>query len=212
MELVVLGILLMIGLLPIVLFFRGEDSPPISPQESPSLSNPSTLIVGKLSHKRIYVFGVSQWGQSDTKCPLCSEPRQHVFSNAVDSNGVRHRCCLRCLRRFGGAEEVERAARRSMFARRVVDCMGALDQLRTEFPDPDRRPYGEKSLMAEIALPFWGYQGIERVIDKIATRKWTSYDLARIEGRPEPEREPSRDEEPAPPNNDPGATRDLSRM
>ncbi|MBK7926995.1 MAG: hypothetical protein IPJ98_05690 [Bryobacterales bacterium] len=65
--------------------------------------------------------------------------------------------------------------------------MEALDQLRQEFPNQSRRPYGEKALLAEIELPFIGYTGIERVLAKIQARSWTEYDLARIEGRPEPQ-------------------------
>jgi len=65
--------------------------------------------------------------------------------------------------------------------------MEALDQLRQEFPDPSRRPYGEKALLAEIEVPFSGYQDIERVIAKIKSRNWTEHDLARMNGLPEPE-------------------------
>jgi hypothetical protein len=65
---------------------------------------------------------------------------------------------------------------------RVVECMDALDQLRREFPDPERRPAGEKSLQMEIELPFMGYQGIERVLKKIRDRSWTEFDLKKIAG------------------------------
>jgi len=77
--------------------------------------------------------------------------------------------------------------KRSAFAERVLECMEALDALCREFPDPDRRPYGEKALQMEIELPFGGYQGIERVIEKIKTKRWTEYDIARINGMPKPE-------------------------
>jgi hypothetical protein len=36
-----------------------------------------------------------------------------------------------------------------------------------------------------------GYEGIERLLKKINGRKWTAYDLARIEGRPEPDHSPA---------------------
>jgi hypothetical protein len=113
---------------------------------------------------------------------LCREAGHHVFSIAVDSNGNQHRCCLRCLTRFGGSEQAELAAKRSRYARRVLDCISALDQLHAEFPDPARRPYGEKALRAEIALPFMGYEGFERVLKKIRNRNWTQYDIAQVHG------------------------------
>jgi hypothetical protein len=145
-------------------------------------------VSGRLKHKKIYTFGVTPNGQHSTKCPVCLEARRHVFSIAVDELGQLHRCCLRCLAKLGGDEQIQLATKRSCYARRVVDCMEALDQLRREFPDPSRRPYGEKSLLAEIELPFAGYEGIERVLAKIKARSWTEYDRARIEGRPEPQR------------------------
>lgn len=159
----------------------------VQPQNT-GRSKPAIAIPGRLRHKRIYTFGVTQSGQHSTKCPLCFESNHHVFSVALDEVGEQHRCCLRCLRRFGGDEQVQLAAKRSRYARRVLACIEALDQLREEFPDPSRRPYGEKSLMAEIAFPYMGYEGIERVIAKIRTRSWNDYDIARMEGRPEPQR------------------------
>ena len=162
-----------------------EDSENLQAPDT-CLRNPSQ-VSGRLTHKKIYTFGVTQSGQHSTKCRICLEPNHHVFSIALDEAGQQHRCCLRCLKRLGGNDQVRLAAKRSRYARRVVDCMDALDQLRSEFPDPSRRPYGEKALVAEIDLPFLGYQGIERVLAKIHDRKWTAYDIARVEGRPEPE-------------------------
>jgi hypothetical protein len=80
----------------------------------------------------------------------------HVFSIALDEAGKQHRCCLRCLRGFGGDEQLKAASHRSRYAEHVMQCIDALDQLRAEFPDPARRPYGEKALMAEIDNPFYG--------------------------------------------------------
>jgi len=139
-------------------------------------------IRGKLTHRTIYTFGATQSGQSHTKCPICGDPRVHVFSNCVDEVAQNFRCCLRCLDRFGGRTQVDLAAKRSRYAMRVVECMDALDQLRREFPDPERRPAGEKSLQMEIELPFMGYQGIERVLKKIRDRSWTEFDLKKIAG------------------------------
>jgi len=113
-------------------------------------------------------------------------PRHSVFSIAVDAAGTQHRCCLRCLLKFGGEEQLERATSRSRYVRRVWECMVALEQLRAEFPDPARRPYGDKTLLRGIESPLMGGSDVERVTDKIRRRNWTEYDLARIEGRPEP--------------------------
>jgi hypothetical protein len=144
-----------------------------------------------LKHKKIYTFGVTTSGQHSTKCPVCAEARHHVFSVAVDEAGHRHRCCLRCLCYFGGEEQIQIAVKRSRYAKRVVECLEALDQLRREFPDPSRRPFGEKSLLMEIEAPFMENHSIERIISKIKEGKWTTYDIARIEGRPEPDRKPN---------------------
>lgn len=152
----------------------------------PPVATNRFAIRGTLTHKRIYVYGVAPSGRSSTSCALCGRPNQHVFSNCEDEGNAGFRCCLWCLRRFGGEIEIKRACR-SKYARRVVECMGALDQLLTEFPNPERRPYGEQSLLSEIAHPFNGFEGIQRILSKIQERRWTKHDLARIEGRPEPE-------------------------
>jgi hypothetical protein len=55
-----------------------------------------------------------------------------------------------------------------------------------KFPDPARRPYGDKTLLRGIESPLMGGSDVERITDKIRRRNWTEYDLARIEGRPEP--------------------------
>ncbi len=161
--------------------------PPAALSETPTRS--SIGVTGHLRHRRIYTFGVTLTGQHSTKCPLCRDPGHHVFSIAIDDAGIQHRCCLRCLRRFGGGDQVDAATKRSRYARHVARCIQALDQLRAEFPNAARRPYGEKALLAEIEMPFMGYEGIERVVKKIAARKWTAYDLAKIDGRPEPRRD-----------------------
>jgi hypothetical protein len=158
-------------------WFRSPSTVSAAMQSRPS---------GRLTHKKIYTFGVTPSGKHCTSCPLCRESGHHVFSIAVDESGKQHRCCLRCLGRLGGDEQVKLAAKRSRYARRVIECIEAMDALRAAFPDPARRPYGEKALLAEIELPFMGYDGIERVLAKITSQNWTEYDKARIEGRPEP--------------------------
>jgi hypothetical protein len=87
---------------------------------------------------------------------------------------------------LGGEEQVQLAAKRSGNARHVLRCIDALDELRGAFPNPARRPYGEKALLAEIGNPGMGYTEIDKVLRKLKTKKWTAYDLARIEGLPEP--------------------------
>jgi hypothetical protein len=146
----------------------------------------ATGVCGHLTHKRIYTFGATPSGQHCTKCPICREPGHHIFSIALDEAGNKHRCCLPCLRRLGGEEQVQLAAKRSGNARHVLRCIDALDELRSAFPDPSRRPYGEKALLAEIENPGMGYRQIDKVLRKLRTKKWTAYDLARIEGLPEP--------------------------
>ena len=143
-------------------------------------------IVGRLHHHRIYCYGVDQNARHCTKCQVCSDPHVHVFSKALDEIGTEHRCCLRCLKRLGGEEQLAIAIKRSKKANHVVRCINALEKLCRDFPDPARRPYGEKALQAEIELPYMGYEGIERVLQKIEVERWTEYDRARSEGRPEP--------------------------
>jgi hypothetical protein len=143
---------------------------------APTMPN---LVSGRLTHKKIYSFGATPSGQHSTKCPLCHDPGHHVFSIAVDEDDHQHRCCLRCLRRLGGDEQVKIAGKRSRYAKHAAKCIEALDLLRSEFPDPTSRPYGERALLAEIESPFMGYDGIERVLRKIRGRKWTPYELAK---------------------------------
>lgn len=158
-----------------------------APELGPTMTVPlATAVCGRLTHKRIYTFGATPSGQHCTKCPVCREPGHHVFSIALDEAGNKHRCCLRCLRRLGGEEQVQLAAKRSGNAQHVLRCIDALDELRSAFPDPSRRPYGEKALLAEIENPGMGYGQIEKVLRKLRMKKWTAYDLARIEGLPEP--------------------------
>lgn len=148
---------------------------PVAVQTSaPPLSG---ALIGHITHKRIYTFGATPSGQHSTKCPVCLDPGHQVFSIAIDETGKEHRCCLRCLRRYGGDEQVKIAAKRSRYAKHVSRCIEALDLLRAEFPDPSTRPYGEKALLSEIESPFMGYQGIERILTKIRGRKWTDYEI-----------------------------------
>jgi len=91
-----------------------------------------------------------------------------------------------CFRERAADGEVARVRARSRYVDRVLLCIDALELLQREFPDPAKRPYGETSLLAEMEQPFFGYEGIERVLAKIFSRSWTEFDLARIEGRPEP--------------------------
>jgi len=139
-------------------------------------------ITGRLHHKRVYLFGVTPSGQLSTTCSYCGRSSQSVFSTCVDDAGAEHRCCMWCFRDRAAPGELERASKKSRYIRRVLLCIKALEKLRSEFPDPSRRPYGETSLLSEIETPFYGYSGIERVISKIMNSKWTAHDLARIKG------------------------------
>ena len=169
---------------------RKPDPPPFPTKPSKLAPEPpdnrSDIHKGKLTHQRVYTFGVTRSGQSSTRCPICHELGQYVFSIATDEAGEEHRCCIWCLRRLGGRSEVERASRRSKHIRRVAKCMDALDALRSEFPDPSRRPFGEKALIALIACPFGAEYEIDRIITKILSRKWTAQDSETLESRPLP--------------------------
>src|ERR1039458_6532748 len=115
----------------IVSWFGGTTAPEV--RTAPSVQTVAApkgraapSISGRLTHKRIYTFGATPSGQSSTKCPLCFEPGQHVFSIAVDDAGVQHKCCFYCLHRYGGKEQVEAASKRSRYAKRVAECIEAL--------------------------------------------------------------------------------------
>jgi hypothetical protein len=142
-------------------------------------------ITGQLTHRKIYLFGATQSGQITTSCHVCLD-RHSVFSIAIDAAGTEHRCCLRCLHKFGGKEQIDHASRRSRYAALVWNCIEALDQLRAEFPDMMRRPYGEKILLKTIECPSLEDNDAERIVRKIKARAWTEYDVARIHGGPEP--------------------------
>jgi hypothetical protein len=161
------------------LLFRVFD--PQSPQLVPKQVKP----IEKLVHGRIYVFGISESGRTSTRCKICQASEVGVFSDCSDTAGVMYRCCLKCLEQLGGREQLERAASRSKHAKRWLECYDALNALVTEFPDPNRRPYGEVSLTAEMKMPFFGFDGIERVITKVKEKAWTSYDLGRINSEAE---------------------------
>jgi hypothetical protein len=162
-----------------------EDTPPVKPKK-PKRKTKEIVpapVVGQLIHKKIYTFNGGEWGETTTPCHICND-KQWVFSTAVDSAGVLHRCCLRCLNKLGGKEQIERAIQGSNYAAGVWNCIQALDQLVSEFPDPNRRPYGEKTLKQVIEGIY--SENTERILHKIREKDWTEYDLARIEGRPEP--------------------------
>jgi hypothetical protein len=147
------------------------------------------VVVGRLKHKRVHLTASIKdtYNHYWATCPVCLANNQSVFSDAVDSAGNEIRCCLPCLLKYGGKQELEAAAKRSKYARRVATCMAAFSQLCEEFPNPDRRPHGGPTLLGEISDPVVGLRtGTDRIINKIKKRKWTEYDLARIEGRPEP--------------------------
>ena len=144
----------------------------------------SEKVVGALTHHRLHFFNgpVNLW----THCKICLEDGQSVFSIAEDSAGVLHRrCCFRCLRRLGGQDQLQHAIEESERAADVWRYMQALDQLRSEFPDPTRRPWGEEMLFDAIAFRDLGARG-ERIVEKILNRRWNDRDIARIEGRPDP--------------------------
>lgn len=145
--------------------------------------------IGYLKYQKPYRVRMNHNGEYPTPCWICQTPGHSVITETTDSAGRLIRCCIRCFLKHADAGELARAVEGSADFQRVHECLCALDKLRTEFPDPARRPYGEVSLQQEIQMPFLGYSEIERVISKINHRAWTEYDLAKIEGRPEPTKE-----------------------
>ena len=138
-------------------------------------------ILGPVKHLKIFVFTITQSGGDHSSCAVCKDPEVTVFSDAIDVLGQKCRMCLRCLEAFGGIEQVELAASRSKYARRWLECVRALKKLKQVFPDPERRPYGDKALDMEIKRPCWGYEGIERILHKIENETWTKMDLLAIQ-------------------------------
>ncbi|MBI4478931.1 MAG: hypothetical protein HY651_02810 [Acidobacteria bacterium] len=145
---------------------------------TPEWKTKQTTVVGHVVHKTLTRALIA-------KCSTCLDPIQTLFSIAVDSAGKKHHCCLRCLRKYGGQDQFERAIRESDDAANVWRYMQALDQLRSDFPDPNRRPWGEEMLLNAIERCYLGERG-ERIVQKILDRNWDARDLARIEGRPDP--------------------------
>jgi hypothetical protein len=141
-------------------------------------------ILGPVKHKRIYVFTITENGRDHSSCSVCKDPEVTVFSDGIDALEQKCRMCLRCLWKFGGIEQVELAAGRSKYARRWLDCVGALEQLQKQFPDAMKRPYGDVALANEIKRPHSGYEGIERILRKVTQEAWTEIDqIAITQGR-----------------------------
>jgi len=97
--------------------------------------------------------------------------------------GKENRCCVICLEQLGGPDQLAAAAEENYRINTAAESVKALDMLRTLFPDPKRRPYGEETLINALTI---GSTDPDRIIEKIRKKAWTEYDLARIEGRPEP--------------------------
>lgn len=114
-------------------------------------------------------------------CRVCQDSSVALFSDSLDVHMKRVRVCLACLEKYGGSEQLELAAKKSKAIRRYLDCKAALKKLETMFPDPNRRPFGTKSLTMELRSPMYGYGEIERILDKVNREAWTSYDLQAIE-------------------------------
>src|ERR1035438_8980564 len=65
-------------------------------------------VIGSLTHDRNYFVGLTIHGETVMKCHICSG-KYSFFSIAVDSSGTEHRCCLRCLLKLGGIEQLQGA-------------------------------------------------------------------------------------------------------
>jgi hypothetical protein len=141
-------------------------------------------VAGKLSHQKMYFYS-HQHRHAVTHCAICLD-KYLVFSNAIDSNNHQYCCCLRCLHKYGGQDQIELATKNSRYATLAWKSIAALDQLLKEFPDPQRRPHGEKVLRAFIESTWTAEYDAYRMAKKITKRAWTECDLARIEDREEP--------------------------
>lgn len=135
-----------------------------------------------LRHEKIYMYPGTEAGKEFGTCRACQHDRVGIYSYAFDALGKRVKVCLRCLGKYGSKEQVELAAQRSQYARRWVDCVGALAKLEAMFPDPERRPYGDKALRMSIDDPRYGnYDNIERILMRIDVELWTEVDRVAIE-------------------------------
>ena len=153
----------------------------------------SEKVVGVLTHQKVHIFGGRYNVGNSTHCRICLELGQTVFSVAIDSAGIEHRrCCLRCVLRLGGQQQLDRAVQESERAADVWRYMQVLDQLRSDFPDSTHRPWGEEMLLNALAWESLGPRG-ERIVPKIKERRWNARDIATIEGRPWPDSKESTD-------------------
>lgn len=134
-----------------------------------------------LRHVSTYRYPGTAAGKEFGTCKVCQNPKIILFSDSLDAHSHRVRLCLECLEKYGEPGQLELAASKSKYARRYLDCKAALKKLEAMFPDPNRRPYGTKSLMMELENPCWGYQGIERVLHKVNCEAWSVQDLKVIE-------------------------------
>jgi DNA polymerase III epsilon subunit-like protein len=146
------------------------------------------IVSGKLTYKKTNNFGSRAWDdgrETTTECHVCLE-KHFVFAIAIDEAGKEHRCCFRCLRKYGGEDQFQIFIEKSQYAALEVAASEALDQLIKEFPDENRRPFGEKTLRDALECPIGSSGDPWRIIDKIKNRTWTEYDLSKIAGRPDP--------------------------
>ncbi len=141
-------------------------------------------LLGPVKHQKVYVYVVNDSGRDSSSCSVCKDPEVTVFSDGIDVLEQHCRMCLRCLWRFSGVEQVELAAGKSKYAKRWLECVRALEQLKKQFPNPEYRPYGDVALTNEIKRPHSGYQGIERILHKVTYEAWTEIDkIAIAQGR-----------------------------
>ena len=143
---------------------------------------------GYLRYWNEYKSRTNDYGEHPTSCRICQTKGHAFLVDSLDSAGVAVRCCLQCFRKYAADGEMDRATKGSLGICFLVEAMDAVEKLCCEFPNPAMRPYGEATLRRYIEFPTPTTWDVGRIITKISNKAWTEYDLARIEGKPEPDR------------------------
>ena len=133
-----------------------------------------------------YQVKMNAGGVYPTPCRICGKKGYWLLVTITDADGMEFRCCVFCFREHAHATELEKVLQLNGISS-LLQTQDAIDSLVSHFPDPEKRPAGEYRLREFLESPFVDPNEIERLIAKINSQQWTQYDLARIDGRPEPD-------------------------
>lgn len=139
-----------------------------------------------IAFKDCYQVKMNAGGVYPTPCRICGKKGYWLLVTLTDADGLEFRCCAFCFREHAHARELEKVLQLGGISK-LLQAQDAIDSLVSQFPDPERRPAGEYRLREFLESPFVDPNEIERLIAKINSQLWTQYDLARIDGRPEPD-------------------------